>query len=93
MKTTIMKLPLTEYIEAGMDGAVYDKLGEDRYYGEIPQCIGVYADGRTLRECQDNLRSVLEGWVLLGLKLRHTLPVLKDINLNGEPELEPVDSV
>jgi len=30
---------------------------------------------------------------MLGLKLRHALPILKGINLNGEPELEPVDSL
>jgi len=28
-----------------------------------------------LRECEDELRSVLEDWVLVGLKLGHDLPI------------------
>ncbi|HUM67717.1 MAG TPA: type II toxin-antitoxin system HicB family antitoxin, partial [Chloroflexota bacterium] len=31
------------------------------------------------------LRSVLEDWLLVGLKLGHPLPVLAGIDLNQEP--------
>ncbi|BAZ48384.1 hypothetical protein NIES4103_09920 [Nostoc sp. NIES-4103] len=43
----------------------------------IPACQGVVAFGLTLRECEDELRSTLEDWILLGLKLEHELPVIK----------------
>ena len=36
----------------------------------------------TLRECEDELRSTLEDWILLGLKLGHSLPVIDNIDLN-----------
>src|SRR5215475_2832432 len=37
------------------------------------------------QECEEELRSTLEDWVLLGLKLRHRLPVIGNIDLNKEP--------
>jgi hypothetical protein len=42
----------------------------------------VAAFGGTLRECENELRSVLEDWILVGLKLGHKLPVLASIDLN-----------
>lgn len=38
---------------------------------------GVIAFGSTLKECQNELRSTLEDWILLGLKLRHRLPIME----------------
>lgn len=84
---------LTEYVNQLMAHAVYDKLEDDTFTGRIPQCKGVVAFGTTLRECEDELHSVLEDWILVGLKLRHTLPVVAEIDLNKEPTYEPVDAV
>ncbi len=39
--------------------------------------IGGVAFGTTLRECEDELRSTLEDWILIGLKLGHPLPVIE----------------
>ena len=36
----------------------------------------------SLRECEDELRSTLEDWILVGLKFGHKLPVLAGIDLN-----------
>ena len=35
----------------------------------------------------------LEDWVLVGLKLRHRLPVIGNIDLNKEPVREQVDTL
>ncbi|WP_287195795.1 type II toxin-antitoxin system HicB family antitoxin [Syntrophothermus sp.] len=78
-------LILTEYIEQGMAQAVYDKLEDGTFAGRIPLCPGVVAFGNTLRECERELRSTLEEWILLGLKLKHPLPVIGNIDLNQEP--------
>lgn len=51
------------------------------------------AFGTSLRGCEDELRSVLEDWVLVGLKLGHDLPILDSINLNVEPVYESLESV
>lgn len=62
---------LTEYVEQAMAHAVYDKLEDGTFAGRIPPCKGVVALGSTLRECADELRSTLEDWILVGLKLGH----------------------
>jgi len=84
---------LTEYVNSLMACAVYDKLEDGTFAGRIPQCKGVVAFGATLRECEDELRSTLEDWILVGLKLGHPLPVIDDIDLNKEPTCESVDAV
>jgi predicted RNase H-like HicB family nuclease len=84
---------LTDYVEQAMAYAVYDKLEDGTFAGRIPQCKGVVAFGSTLRECEDELRSTLEDWILVGLKLGHPLPVIATIDLNKEPSYESVGAV
>ena len=84
---------LSEYLNQTMAQAVYDKLEDGTFAGRIPSCKGVVAFGPTLRQCEDELRSILEDWVLVGLKLGHPLPVIGGIDLNKEPTREPVDTV
>ena len=84
---------LTEYVELAMRDAVYDKLEDATFSGRIPSCPGVLAFASTLKECEEELRSTLEDWVLVGLKLRHHLPVIGNIDLNKEPVREPVDTL
>ncbi len=75
---------LTEYIRAAMHQATYELLPDDEgYYGEIAALPGVWADGPTLELCREELRQALEGWIMLGLRLGHTLPVLAGIDLNA----------
>ena len=74
--------PLTAYIEAALELARYDKLEDGSFAGEIPKLKGVAAFGNTLRECEGELRSTLEDWLLVGLRLGHKLPVLGGIDLN-----------
>ena len=84
---------LSEYIDRAMAQAEYDKLEDGSLSGRIPPCKGVVAFGDTLRACEDELRSTLEDWLLLGLKLGHTLPVMDGIDLNKEPVYESVESL
>jgi predicted RNase H-like HicB family nuclease len=84
---------LSEYVEKVMAQAVYDKLEDGTFAGKIPPCKGVIAFGRTLRECEDELHSTLEDWILIGLKLGHPLPVIEGIDLNREPARGQVDAV
>ncbi|MBU1626982.1 type II toxin-antitoxin system HicB family antitoxin [bacterium] len=84
---------LTDYLEAAMAKAVYDKLEDGTYSGRIPQCKGVISFGTTLKECEAELRSTLEDWIFVGLKFRHELPVISNIDLNREPSCEPVEAM
>jgi len=84
---------LSDYVERALDQAEYDKLEDGTFFGKIPSCKGVVAFGTTLRECENELHSTLEDWVLVGLKLGHELPLLGNMNLNTLPAYEPVESV
>ena len=89
----VMRFILTEYVNQAMIQAVYDKLEDGTFVGRIPPCKGVVAFGSTLHECEEELRSTLEDWILVGLKLGHPLPVIADINLNRKLNREPVDAM
>jgi len=70
------------YIEAALASAQYDKLEDGSFAGEIPKLKGVIAFSTSLRDCEAELRSTLEDWILVGIKLGHKLPVLRGIDLN-----------
>jgi len=84
---------LSDYLERALAQAEYDKLEDGSFFGKIPTCKGVVAFGSTLRECENELHSTLEDWVLVGLKLGHKLPVVAKIDLNLMPSYEPAESV
>ena len=81
---------LSDYIEAAMADASYDKLEDGSFAGRIAACPGVVSFAGTLVECERELRSTLEDWILVGLKLSHPLPVLAGIDLSQEPSHEPL---
>jgi predicted RNase H-like HicB family nuclease len=49
-----------------MGQALYDKLEDNSFSGRIPSCPGVLFFASTLKECEEELRSTLEDWVLAG---------------------------
>lgn len=84
---------LIEYIEKAMGKAVYDKLEDGSFSGKIPECLGVVAFGATLYQCQQELRSALEGWLIVKIRHGDKLPVLDRINLNKKMPVSPEASV
>jgi predicted RNase H-like HicB family nuclease len=87
------KYVLTEYVDQAVGLALYDKLEDGTFSGCVPGCQGALALGTSLRDSEQELRSTLEDWILVGLKLGHPLPVLGNIDLKKEPTREPVDTV
>jgi predicted RNase H-like HicB family nuclease len=70
-----------DYIRAAMKTAHYEFLEEDKvFYGEIPPCRGVMATGETLETCREELKSVLEGWIILSLKRNILIPEIDGIS-------------
>jgi len=84
---------LSDYTSELMGCAIYDKLEDGTFSGQIPDCVGVLAFGTTLRACEAELRSTLEDWIVVGVTLGHRLPVIAGIDLNKGPVREPVDAV
>jgi predicted RNase H-like HicB family nuclease len=77
---------LTKYIRTAMRQATYEILSDGTFYGEISGFQGVYANANTLEACREQLQEVLEGWIILGLRMGHTLPVVDGIELAIELE-------
>jgi predicted RNase H-like HicB family nuclease len=73
---------LLDYINKAMEKAVYEKLEDGTYSGEIPLCPGTVAFGASLTECQKNLLFALEDWLLNGIRHGDELPVIDGIDLN-----------
>jgi len=67
---------LSDYVAAAMAEAAFNKLVDGTFGGRIPSCPGVVACATSLRECKEELRSTLEDWILVGLRLKHPLPVI-----------------
>jgi hypothetical protein len=63
-----------------LEQAAYAKLEDQTFAGRIPGCPGVVAFAPNLHRCERGLRSTLEDWILLGLKLSHPPPVIGDID-------------
>jgi predicted RNase H-like HicB family nuclease len=75
---------LTKYIEAAMNKARYELLDDGSFYGEIPPCPGVYANAKTLEACRTELKDVLEGWIVLGLRMGHEIPPIGRVRLETD---------
>ena len=74
---------LTTYIQSAMKHAKYDILDDQTFYGEIEGFQGVYANADTLEICREELQSVLEGWIILGLRMGHPLPDVDGVRLDA----------
>ena len=73
---------LLEYIQAALRHATYEILSDDgSYYGEIPECRGVFANAGNLEDCREQLREVLEEWMLFRVHRNLPLPVIDGIEL------------
>ena len=73
---------LAEYIEEALRRAHYEIIeDEEPYYGEIDELKSVWATGSTLEECRNNLKDVVEGWLLLSIKKSIPIPKLGDVEI------------
>ncbi|MBE9103342.1 type II toxin-antitoxin system HicB family antitoxin [Vacuolonema iberomarrocanum] len=78
---------LTQYIQVAMHQASYELLEDGTFYGEISNCPGVWSNAETLEHCREQLQDALEGWIVLGLRLGHVLPILDGVDLNVRTEV------
>jgi predicted RNase H-like HicB family nuclease len=73
---------LLKYIQAALRHAKYEILADDgTFYGEIPQCPGVYANAATHEECREQLAEVLEEWILFRVYRNLSLPEIDGVKL------------
>ena len=54
-----------EYLDTAMRHAQIEQIEDGTYYGSIPDFRGVWSNAPTEEACRQELREVLEGWILL----------------------------
>ncbi len=73
---------LINYINAAMRRAHYEILPDDNtFYGEIPDCRGVYANATSLEKCREELEEVLEEWMLFRVYRNLPVPIIEGIEI------------
>jgi predicted RNase H-like HicB family nuclease len=75
---------LTDYIQAAMGRAEYERMEDGAWFARIPGFDGLWASGATVEATRQELRESLEDWLLLGLRLGHALPVVDGLDLNAK---------
>lgn len=85
---------LSAFLAKKMRAARYKILTDHTYFGEIPGLRGVWANTQNLETCREELRRVLEDWLLFRVRLgkkipgfRVTLPALRRPIHAYKPEL------
>nr|VFK42926.1 MAG: Uncharacterised protein family (UPF0150) [Candidatus Kentron sp. SD]VFK48627.1 MAG: Uncharacterised protein family (UPF0150) [Candidatus Kentron sp. SD] len=79
---------LSRYLQTAMRHARYEILQEDdSFYGEIPECQGVYANAATLENCCEELAEVLEDWLLFRIHHHLAIPPIEGMALSVRKEM------
>ena len=66
---------IQDFITSNIAKARYEMIDDGkRFYAEIPLLRGVWAVGKTLEECRENLISSLEGWFVFRLRKGLSVP-------------------
>lgn len=79
---------IVDYIEAALRRAHYELIEDETpYYGEVPGLQGVWASGKNLEECRDNLADVVEDWVLIRITHGLTIPPLGHVTVTSPKNL------
>lgn len=59
---------LSDFIEKKLQSAKYKLLKDGSYFGEISGLNGVWANGKNLESCREELKAVLEDWLILKVR-------------------------
>jgi predicted RNase H-like HicB family nuclease len=76
----------SEYIQAALKLAEYDTLEDGSYVATVEGLQGVIAIGDSIEECRRDLIEVIEGWIVLRLKLGDSIPPIQGISINVSSE-------
>ena len=75
------KIMFNQYIDKAMQHAQFEQIEDGTYFGWIPGFKGVWANKPTEQECREELREVLEDWILLNIADHTPLPIVDGMTL------------
>lgn len=82
---------IREYIETALKHARYELIDdEEPFYSEVPELQGVWATGRSLEECRQNLAEVIDDWILVRLSHGLAIPSLDEVQITPPREVKVV---
>jgi predicted RNase H-like HicB family nuclease len=64
-------------MDRALEKAVYERMKDGSYWGEVPGMKGAWASRPTLAECRKELREALSDWIALRLRLGLRVPVVQ----------------
>lgn len=73
---------LNQYLEAALQNARFETTEQGRIFGTISGAPGVWAEADDQDRCREELREVLEEWLILSLRRGESLPVFGQCDLN-----------
>lgn len=74
-----------------MQHAQFERMEDGRFFGTIPPCPGVWADGDRIEQTRRELQSVLEDWILVKVRFGDTMPVIDGVDINPQPVYAEAD--
>lgn len=73
---------IRRYIAEAIRRATYELIDDaEPYFGRIRGCRGVWARGKTLEQCRENLEEVLDGWLYVRLSRGLAIPPLGKVRI------------
>ena len=79
---------LIKYIQAALEHSKYEIIDdEEPYFGEVPELQGVWASGKTLEECRNNLEEVIDEWIIIRLRRGLPIPPIGNFNIENTGEM------
>ncbi|MGA9098381.1 MAG: type II toxin-antitoxin system HicB family antitoxin [Methanotrichaceae archaeon] len=80
----------SEYIAVALEKAQYKKIEDEYpYFAEVPELEGVWATGKTIEDCRNELIEVIEEWIVARLQRGLSIPPLNGQTI-GAPTRETV---
>ena len=83
---------LLQYIQEAMHRAKYEQMENGRYFGRIPQCKDLWGEGKTLKECREDLEGAPQDWIVIKLRFDHKLPKIGGVNINPTKALHHAEA-
>ncbi len=76
-----------EYTDAALSHARIERMESGKYYASIPDFDGLSVMGDTEEDARRELRSALDGWIDVQVKIGHDrVPVVDGIDLFAPPK-------